>query len=58
VSPVKYDLGVYIPEGGILYNHRLEDHKSDDVFCVRVNCVGWLRLFPRFRLSYQIAVRK
>jgi hypothetical protein len=28
VSPVKYDLGVYIPEDGILRSHRRENLKS------------------------------
>jgi hypothetical protein len=28
VSPVKYELGFYIPEDGILYSHRREDLKS------------------------------
>jgi hypothetical protein len=28
VSPVKYELGFYIPENDILYSHRRENHKS------------------------------
>jgi hypothetical protein len=28
VSPVKYELGFYIPEDGILHNHRREHLKS------------------------------
>jgi hypothetical protein len=28
VSPVKYELGFYIPEDGILSSHRRENHKS------------------------------
>jgi hypothetical protein len=28
VSPVKYELGFYIPEGGILLSHRRENLKS------------------------------
>jgi hypothetical protein len=28
VSPVKYELGFYIPEDGILHSHRREDLKS------------------------------
>jgi hypothetical protein len=28
VSPVKYELGFYIPEDGILHNHRRENLKS------------------------------
>jgi hypothetical protein len=28
VSPVKYELGVYIPEDGILHSHRRVNHKS------------------------------
>jgi hypothetical protein len=28
VSPVKYELGFYIPEDGILHSHRREDMKS------------------------------
>jgi hypothetical protein len=29
VSPVKYELGFYIPEDGILHSHRRENLKSD-----------------------------
>jgi hypothetical protein len=28
MSPVKYELGFYIPEDGILYSHRRENLKS------------------------------
>jgi hypothetical protein len=28
VSPVKYELGFYIPEDDILHSHRRENHKS------------------------------
>jgi hypothetical protein len=28
VSPVKYELGFYIPEGGILHSHNPESLKS------------------------------
>jgi hypothetical protein len=28
VSPVKYDLGFYIPEDDILHSHRRENFKS------------------------------
>jgi hypothetical protein len=28
VSPVKYEMGCYIPEDGILHSHRREDLKS------------------------------
>jgi hypothetical protein len=28
VSPVKYELGFYIPEGDILHSHRRENLKS------------------------------
>jgi hypothetical protein len=28
VSPVKYELGIYIPEDGILHSHRRENFKS------------------------------
>jgi hypothetical protein len=28
VSPVKYELGFYIQEGGILHSHRRENLKS------------------------------
>jgi hypothetical protein len=28
VSPVKYELGIYIPEGDILHSHRRENLKS------------------------------
>jgi hypothetical protein len=28
VSPVKYELGFYIPEDGILHSHRRENLKS------------------------------
>jgi hypothetical protein len=28
VSPVRYELGIHIPEGGILHSHRRENLKS------------------------------
>jgi hypothetical protein len=28
VSPVRYELGFYIPEDGIIHSHRREDLKS------------------------------
>jgi hypothetical protein len=28
VSPVRYELGIYIPEDGILHSHRSENLKS------------------------------
>jgi hypothetical protein len=28
MSPVKYELGFYIPKGGILHSHRRENLKS------------------------------
>jgi hypothetical protein len=28
VSPVRYELGIYIPEDGILHSHRRENLKS------------------------------
>jgi hypothetical protein len=28
VSPVRYELGFYIPEEGIFYSYRRENHKS------------------------------
>jgi hypothetical protein len=34
MSPVKYELGGYIPEDGILHSHRRENLKS--------NSVNWL----------------
>jgi hypothetical protein len=27
MSPVRYELGFYIPEDGVLHNHRLENLK-------------------------------
>jgi hypothetical protein len=35
VSPVKYELGFYIPEDGILHGHRREILKSD------IALTGW-----------------
>jgi hypothetical protein len=35
MSPVKYELGFYIPEGDILHSHRRENFKSYDVSTVR-----------------------
>jgi hypothetical protein len=32
VSPVKYELGFYIPEDGILHSHRRENLRSY-IFC-------------------------
>jgi hypothetical protein len=28
MSPVRYELGVYIPEDGILHSHSRENHRS------------------------------
>jgi hypothetical protein len=33
VSPVKYELGFYIPEDDILHSHRRENHKSNILKC-------------------------
>jgi hypothetical protein len=33
VSPVKYELGFYIPEDTILHSHRRENLKSYIIFC-------------------------
>jgi hypothetical protein len=33
VSPVKYELGFYIPEDGILLSHRRENLKSYIIGC-------------------------
>jgi hypothetical protein len=40
VSPVKYELGFYIPEDGILLSHRRESLKSQnsDVIPSQVHC--------------------
>jgi hypothetical protein len=35
MSPVKYELGIYIPEDGILHSHRRENLKSYTVL------TGW-----------------
>jgi hypothetical protein len=35
VSPVRYKLGFYIPEDGILHSHRLENLKSYEVESLR-----------------------
>jgi hypothetical protein len=35
VSPVRYELGFYIPEGGILHSYRRVNLKSDIVLA------GW-----------------
>jgi hypothetical protein len=42
VSPVKYELGFYIPEDGILYSHRRGNLKSYVTFLV--SCFS-IRLF-------------
>jgi hypothetical protein len=34
VSPVKYELGSYIPEDGILHSHRRESLKSYVFICL------------------------
>jgi hypothetical protein len=39
VSPVKYELGFYIPEDGILHSHRREKLKSYMSLCVYSLCV-------------------
>jgi hypothetical protein len=33
VSPVKYELGFYIPEDGVLHSHCRETVKSYNIFC-------------------------
>jgi hypothetical protein len=36
MSPLRYELGVYIPEDGILHSHRLENLKYyNHLFCFR-----------------------
>jgi hypothetical protein len=37
VSPLRYELGFYIPEDGILRSHRRENHKSyeSDSFAIK-----------------------
>jgi hypothetical protein len=35
VSPVKYELGFYIPEDAILHSHRRESSKSYKYFSTR-----------------------
>jgi hypothetical protein len=44
VSPVKYELGFYIPEDDILHSHRREDLKSDIFICssLSLDQVVWL----------------
>jgi hypothetical protein len=49
VSPVKYELGFYIPEDGILHSHRRENLKSDDIRHVLVPSPG---LEPAVAVSY------
>jgi hypothetical protein len=52
VSPVKYELGFYIPEDGILHSHRREDLKSYIVL------TGWT-LYRRCNVSpvrYELGV--
>jgi hypothetical protein len=46
VSPVKYELGVYIPKGGILHSHRREN-------CIRIsrNGAGSWTLVTKLRVS-------
>jgi hypothetical protein len=51
VSPVKYEMGFYIPEGDILHSHCREDLKSDNnminfqvIFFHAKACVDLLRL--------------
>jgi hypothetical protein len=34
MSPVRYELGFYIPEDTILHSHRRENLKSYDIFIV------------------------
>jgi hypothetical protein len=39
VSPVRYKLGFYIPEDGILHSHRHENLKFYTVPCFVVSCI-------------------
>jgi hypothetical protein len=41
VSPVKYELGFYIPEDGILHTHRRENLKSYTLY----NLFNWKYIF-------------
>jgi hypothetical protein len=48
VSPVRYELGFYIPEDGILHSHRRENLKSYNQFFV---CFGGMK-GPGFEAQY------
>jgi hypothetical protein len=49
VSPVRYELGLYIPEDGILHSHRHENLKS--FFVVSVSYILWKRSYATFALN-------
>jgi hypothetical protein len=51
VSPVKYELGLYIPEDGILHSHCRENLKSYNVFCLFTRTV----LFPMYSVLSDIS---
>jgi hypothetical protein len=53
MSPVKYELGFYIPEDDILHSHRRESLKSYTVsLCLhRRRPRGWLR---RYATSWKV----
>jgi hypothetical protein len=41
VSPVRYELGIYIPEDGILHSHRCENLKSYKVHFKECHLLGY-----------------
>jgi hypothetical protein len=61
VSPVRYELGFYIPEDGILHSHRRENLRSYRLYCilwcVRIvnrNYIEWLERKENFHAQKTI----
>jgi hypothetical protein len=56
VSPVRYELGFYIPEDGILHSHRRENFKSYTAKTVN-RISGCLQGIGMFCLSDNMLIR-
>jgi hypothetical protein len=61
VSPVRYELGFYIPEDGILHSHRRENLKSyifsEDIGCPDLGSSvepPWNRIFLQEDIAVQL----
>jgi pterin-4a-carbinolamine dehydratase len=56
VSPVKYELGFYIPEDSIFQSHRCENLKSYTVYIVHLTLLHKNKLLQAFGFMTQVAL--